>query len=220
MTIHSLPLLPIAAAEPKPDTLSGVQHRRKRLIFFSSLLLVAAFLFSESLWPSGSLLHEVCEMAGYAMIFICIAGRSWCALYIGGRKKAELIQDGPYSLSRNPLYVFSLLGGVGIGLQAGNLTAGVVCGLFVFAVFSAVIQREESFLESRFPAEFAGYAAMVPRWGPRFSAWASREELVVRPHFALVTFRDALAFALAIPLLEVIEWAQDAGWLPVLLHLP
>jgi protein-S-isoprenylcysteine O-methyltransferase Ste14 len=218
MSIQVLPLT--IAAEPAPDVLSGVQRRRKRFIFFSGLLVLAALLLSESVWPSDSLLHQACEMAGYALILLCIAGRSWCALYIGGRKKAELVQDGPYSISRNPLYVFSLLGGVGIGLQAGNITAGLAGGLFVFAIFSAVIQREEAYLAARFPVEFAAYAARVPRWGPRLSRWRSSEELVVRPRFVLLTFRDALAFLLAIPLLEVVEWAQDGGWLPVLLHLP
>ncbi|MEK9971088.1 MAG: isoprenylcysteine carboxylmethyltransferase family protein [Ferrovibrio sp.] len=218
MSIHALPLA--APAEPAPDALSTVQRIRKRFIVLSGLLLMVALLFSESIWPSGHLVHEVCEMIGYALIILCIAGRSWCALYIGGRKKAELVQDGPYSVSRNPLYLFSLLGSVGIGLQAGNVTAGLVCGLFVFAIFNAVIHREEIFLISRFPAEFSVYAALVPRWGPRLSQWKSAEELLVRPRFVLLTFRDALGFLAAIPLLEVVEWAQDTGWLPVLLHLP
>lgn len=218
MSIHVLPRP--AGAENAPDSLSGLQQRRKRIVFASGLLLLVALLFSESFWLSGSLPHEICEMLGDALILLCIVGRSWCALYIGGRKKMQLVEDGPYSVSRNPLYLFSVLGGIGIGLQAGNVTAGLVCGLFVFAIFNAVIQHEEIFLLSRFPAEFAAYAARVPRWGPRLSRWRSSEELLVQPRFVLITFRDALGFLAAIPLLELIEWAQDGGWLPVLLHLP
>lgn len=220
MFMSALSLPQPAGAAIAPDSLSSLQRRRKRTVMISGLLLLVALLFSESLWPSGSILHESSEMLGYALIFLCIAGRSWCSLYIGGRKKAQLVEEGPYSVSRNPLYLFSMFGGIGIGLQAGNLTAGLVCGLFVFAIFNAVIQREEIFLISRFPTAFAAYAARVPRWGPRLSRWRSSEELLVRPRFVLVTFRDALGFLAAIPLLEAVEWAQAAGWLPVLLHLP
>ncbi len=209
-----------AGAESVTDSLSGLQRSRKRLVLFIGLLLLVALLFSDSLWASGSNLHEGIEQLGYALIFLCIAGRSWCSLYIGGRKKAELMVEGPYSVSRNPLYLFSVLGGIGIGLQAGSIVTGLTCGSFLFAIFSTVIQREESFLMSRFPTAFAAYAARVPRWGPRLSQWQASEELLVRPRFMLITFRDALAFLAAIPLLETVEWAQTAGWLPVLFRLP
>lgn len=220
MSLHVLSLTQPTAPAAASDSLAGLQQRRKRVVLISGVLLLVALLFSDSLWPSGSFVHESSEMLGYALIFLCIAGRSWCSLYIGGRKKTQLVEDGPYSVSRNPLYLFSVLGGIGIGLQAGSFSAGLVCGLFVFVIFNTVIQREENFLISRFPEVFTAYAARVPRWGPRFSCWRSREELLVRPRFVLVTFRDALGFLAAIPVLELVEWAQVSGWLPVLLHLP
>lgn len=219
MSTHILHLAS-ADSESAPDSLSGLQQRRKRVVLLSGLLLLVTLLFSDSSWPSDSILHEGLEMLGYALIFLCIAGRSWCSLYIGGRKKTQLVQDGPYSVSRNPLYLFSVLGGIGIGLQVGSLATGLICGLFVFIIFNAVIRREEAFLISHFPAAFAEYAARTPRWGLRLSSWKSTDELLVRPRFVLLTFRDALGFLVAIPLLEMVDWAQQAGWLPVLLHLP
>jgi protein-S-isoprenylcysteine O-methyltransferase Ste14 len=217
-----------AAPQPVEDRLSLVQRRRKQFAFGSGLLLLLVLLFTESMWPSDTLPHESLELLGYGLILLCIAGRTWCSLYIGGRKKKLLVDQGPYSLSRNPLYLFSVLGGIGVGLQAGNVVTGVVLGLFVFALFSVVIAQEEGFLKSKFegflkskfPEDFAAYAAKVPRWGPRFSRWHSDAELTVQPRMVLITFRDALSFLIAIPLLEGIEILQNAGWLPVLLHLP
>lgn len=214
----------MAAAYPArnnvEDRLSGVQRRRKRFAWGSGLLLLFLLLFTHSLSPSGAFLHETIEWTGYGLILLCIAGRTWCALYIGGRKKQILVCEGPYSMSRNPLYLFSVLGGAGIGFQSGSLLIGLALGLFVFALFSVVILHEEDYLRRRFATEFAAFAAVVPRWGPRFSTWRDPAEVVVHPRLVLVTFRDALVFLLAIPLLELIEIAQDSGWLPVLLQLP
>lgn len=209
-----------ASEQPLVDNLSRVQRRRKQFAFGAGLLLLLAMLFTESFWVSETLMHEGLEIIGFGLILLCMIGRTWCSLYIGGRKKKLLVDQGPYSLSRNPLYLFSVLGGVGVGLQAGNLTAGLIFGLFVFALFSVVILQEENFLKAKFPTEFSAYAAQVPRWGPRFSNWHTEAELVVQPRLVLLTFRDALVFLMAIPLLEGIEMLQEAGWLPVLLHLP
>ncbi|MFN4163839.1 MAG: methyltransferase family protein [Ferrovibrio sp.] len=220
----SQPQAVMASAVPdnagQHDNLSRVQRRRKQFAVGSGVLLLFVLLFTQSVWLPDTMVHEGFEWAGYALILACILGRTWCSLYIGGRKKQILVQQGPYSMSRNPLYLFSVLGGAGVGFQAGSLITGLVLGLFVFALFSVVIAQEEAFLRDRFPAEFNAYAAAVPRWGPRFSAWRDAPEVMIHPRLVLVTFRDALWFLLAIPLLEGIELLQEAGWLPVLLHLP
>lgn len=210
----------LSAPQPAEDRLSAVQRRRKQFAFGSGLLLLLVLLFTESMWPSETMPHEGLEIIGYGLILLCIAGRTWCSLYIGGRKKKLLVDQGPYALSRNPLYFFSVLGSIGVGLQAGNIVTGAVLGLFVFALFSVVIAQEEGFLKAKFPEAFAAYAATVPRWGPRFSNWHSETELTVQPRMVLITFRDALSFLVAIPLLEGVEMLQAAGWLPVLLRLP
>lgn len=221
MPQSAMPLAMLSAVPDTPrDNLSAVQRRRKFFVFGSGLLLLVVLLFTSSIWTTGGIFHEALEWIGYALILACIAGRTWCSLYIGGRKKQILVRQGPYSVSRNPLYLFSVIGGVGVGLQAGNLTTGFALGLFVFALFFLVILREEAFLKQKFPAEFAAYAALVPRWGPRFAAWQDGAEITSQPRLVLVTFRDALWFLLAIPLMEGIELMQDWSWLPVFIKLP
>jgi protein-S-isoprenylcysteine O-methyltransferase Ste14 len=80
-------------------------------------LLIAAIFLSTSAWENahpfiGSLLF----FFGVILLAIASFGRIWCSLYIGGFKTNSLISGGPYSLCRNPLYFFSFLGGIGIGL--------------------------------------------------------------------------------------------------------
>lgn len=165
-------------------------------------------------------MHEGLEAVGLALIGICIVGRGWCSLYIGGRKKAEIVDRGPYSISRNPLYVFSFIGAFGMGAQTGSITMALLFTVTAFAVFYATIQREEEWLASMFGATYAAYRARTPRFGPNFRKWQDQETLEVRPTFFLTTLRDGLAFLLVIPLFEALEHAQDVGWVRAMFTLP
>src|SRR3546814_15580461 len=95
-------------------------------------------------------------------------------MYWGGHKGAELIDQGPYSISRNPLYLFSMMAVAGIGAQSGSLLLGPILALFVYAVFNNVIDEEERLLRKVFGRDYADYCARVPRFGPRLSAWKSQ----------------------------------------------
>ncbi|MGU9537294.1 methyltransferase family protein, partial [Proteus mirabilis] len=85
------------------------------------------------------------EHLGMVAIMVCVLGRAWCALYIGGRKKQEIVTSGPYSLCRNPLYVFSVIGAFGVGAQTGSLSVGLAFALACWGVFLIVARREESY---------------------------------------------------------------------------
>ena len=80
------------------------------------VIFAALMLFSQSYWQPDTPVHEALELAGVALIGVAILGRTWSSLYIGGRKNSVLVQYGPYSLMRNPLYTFSFIGALGIGL--------------------------------------------------------------------------------------------------------
>jgi protein-S-isoprenylcysteine O-methyltransferase Ste14 len=209
------------APAPVPSNLSSLQKRRR--FYLASIVFLAAFtsLFCGAIWDGADHgIHEAIEFTGLGLVVVCILGRTWCTLYIGGRKKEELVCMGPYSLFRNPLYVFSISGVVGIGLTTGSLLAGLVLGLLIFLVFDWIVRHEEVYLANAFGAPFAEYCRKTPRWLPRFSAWQDAESVEARPRLMAVTFREALLLLIALPLLEGIEWLQASGFLPVLLRLP
>jgi protein-S-isoprenylcysteine O-methyltransferase Ste14 len=200
-------------------SLSDTQRSRKRWIIALGLLLLAASLFTQSFWGEGDM-HESIEALGLILTGLCVAGRAWCSLYISGQKKQELVALGPYSICRNPLYLFSVAGAVSVGFAVGSVAVGGLLGLICFLVFDRVIRREEIWLGAKLGDAYARYLATVPRWLPRPRLWRDAAELVVRPRLVLITVRDASLFFAALPLFEAIEWLQIQGWLPVLLRLP
>jgi protein-S-isoprenylcysteine O-methyltransferase Ste14 len=197
-----------------------VQAIRKVVFFVAAALGIFVVAVTSSIAPSGSTTHELVEWIGVVFIVICILGRTWSSLYIGGRKIEELVQTGPYSVMRNPLYFFSCIGAVGVGMQVGTVTLGLLTGLLAYVVFYVVVQREEELLTERYGAVFEAYKARVPRFFPNPWLWQDEPTLTIRPPRVLTTFGDALVFLLAVPIAEVFEYFQDTGAIPVLLRLP
>ena len=82
------------------------------------------------------------------------------------RKNEALAMSGPYAYTRNPLYLGSLLMGIGFAVAARSWCVGVALAVMFFAIYLPVIRGEEKFLREKFP-EFDEYARRVPRMLPR-----------------------------------------------------
>ena len=202
-----------------PHNLRRVQLIRKAALFGCILGVCVLAALNHTLGGEGAA-QEALESLGLAMIGICVVGRAWCSLYIGGRKKAEIVERGPYSITRNPLYVFSFIGAFGMGAQTGSVTIALLFVLIAVLVFYATVRREEDWLAAMFGAPYAAYQARTPRFWPDFGKWRDQETLEVRPIFFLLTLRDGLVMFLAIPVFEALEHVQEVGWVHALLTLP
>lgn len=76
---------------------------------------------------------------------------------------ALLIENGPYSIVRNPMYLGILLITAGVALILLNLwSAGVFVLLFLLR-YILVIRKEEKKLAVRFAQQYDNYRAKVPR---------------------------------------------------------
>ena len=208
-------------AEAVGRTRSGPSQVMRKLVLLASVVLAVVFLIvATSQWEDGSTIHEGIEWAGVTLIVICILGRTWSTLFIGGRKNNALTTDGPYSVSRNPLYLFSIIGAAGVGAQFGSFTVALVCGLFAWMVFLWTVWREEASLLRSFGDDYRKYVARVPRFLPNPALWHSPPTLTVNPRLIVTTFFDAAIFLVAIPIAELFEWLHEIGALPTLLVVP
>ncbi|RWM10324.1 isoprenylcysteine carboxylmethyltransferase family protein [Mesorhizobium sp.] len=208
------------ANDDPPAGLGGYQQMRRLVLAVLIVVLFAALLFGQSTFPPDTLMHESIEMFGVLLIFLGVVGRLWATLYIGGRKSSEVVTGGPYSITRNPLYVFSTVAAAGVGAQIGSFSGIVLFALLCAGAFHIVILREEKFLRQALGAPYEAYLARVPRFFPKLLLYQEGDTGSFKPRLLLNTLLDGLVFLVALPAFELIDSAQQSGMLPVLFRLP
>ena len=189
----------------------------------ASRLFVAAFFVLALLTESrhaGSILSGLLALAGFVLVGIATVGRLWCSLYISGYKDARLVTVGPYSLCRNPLYLFSLLGFTGLGLLTETLTLGLLMALVFLAAYHLAIRREEDYLRARYGAAFEGYRATVPRFLPKLSGLREPDTYVAHPRLYRRTLADVVWFVWAAGGVTLIDALHEQRLLTALITLP
>lgn len=197
--------------------LGKYQRRRRILIGLVIALLIIVLLFVRS--SSSGRIHEYVESMGLSLIVLAIVGRMWCTIYIGGRKSSEIVRSGPYSVTRNPLYVFSTVGAIGIGAQTGSVIVALGFGVLCYIAFSIVINTEEKFLNQHFGDLYYAYCKDVPRFFPKFSIYIDDFMVTVKPDRLYRTLQDGLVFFFAYPFFEFVEYLQNIDVLPTIWHL-
>ena len=202
------------------QALGRFQSLRKGVLAACIVCLFGASLFVGSALEPDTGHHDAIVLLGQTMIFAGILGRLWSTLYIGGRKKMLLVVDGPYSVSRNPLYFFSTVAAAGVGALTGSISIMIGFGAFCLAAFWVVTLREEQFLKSLIGDAYEVYLGQVPRFWPQPSSYRGVENLSVQPRLLKKTLFDSLGFLVPVPLFKIVEYAQTAGILPILLRLP
>jgi len=103
--------------------------------------------------------------AGIALdLAAMLAFRRHRTTVLPNRGATRLITDGPFRLSRNPIYVGNTLLVAGLGLVFG--IAWLIPAAFVgaYATGRLAIAREERHLALRFGRDWEAYAARTPRW--------------------------------------------------------
>lgn len=202
--------------QPPPRLLKA---RRRNTILFV-LILLPLLLFSRPLIHPNGTFHEIIDSVGGLLIAICMLGRSYSTLFVGGKKNVSVITYGVYSIVRNPLYVFSFLGVIGIGLQSGRVTILTLLLLVFVYYYRKVVAGEEAFLRHKFGADFDNYCAQVPRWIPNFKNWHTPDEVLAQPVMVLRTMTDALMFCIPLFLFELVQMLQYQGVLHAFVTLP
>ncbi|MBN1843543.1 MAG: isoprenylcysteine carboxylmethyltransferase family protein [Deltaproteobacteria bacterium] len=197
-----------------------IEKLRIRLTQLFVIILMVTIAVSSSAWEiKAPLFSTILFLVGAILVGIASLGRLWCSLYIAGYKTDNLVTEGPYSMSRNPLYFFSLLGALGVGFASETLLAPVII-LSAFTIYyPLVIKSEEAELQRLHPEKFYTYFENVPKFFPSLSKLKEPEKYIVKPVIFKKHMFEALWFIWIVGLLEIIEELHELDVLPTMFKI-
>jgi protein-S-isoprenylcysteine O-methyltransferase Ste14 len=121
---------------------------------------------------SGAASARTLRLVGWAEIAIALALMAWSfstfrrlqTPVLPGRPARLLVQEGPYSLTRNPIYLGLALIYVGIVFVTNALWPLVFLPEALALTFLFAIRLEEQYLAQEFGDAFREYRSRVRRW--------------------------------------------------------
>ena len=136
------------------------------------LAAIAAMVALHYLFPGKQILDAPWRWLGAAVIVAGLGLGVWAAVLFRRRRttikpgdvSSALVTDGPFRISRNPIYVGMTSILIGTAIALGSLTPWLVVPVFVALVGYNVIPVEETMLAEAFGQSFADYRAKVRRW--------------------------------------------------------
>jgi protein-S-isoprenylcysteine O-methyltransferase Ste14 len=209
-----------AGSNPTSQVLQFRMISRLMLTRLLILATVPLFLFTHHLHPEGHLVDTALGAGALILLLVAAGGRIWAALYIAGRKDQELVTQGPYSLVRNPLYLFSFLGFLGVGMAFGSMALAAFMAVIFALGHWPEVRREETRLAALFGEPYEAYRRRVPAFLPRLRIPTTPRSLPVNTRRFSRSLREAALIPLVFVVAEVLEWAKLAELLPVVALLP
>ncbi len=166
--------------------------------------------------PAGMLLQAV----GFALVVAAVLGRLWASAFIAGRKDEQLVREGPYAACRHPLYLYSVVAALGLGLSSRSLLLAALLPVAVAVIVLRAARQEERLMEQRHGAAWRDYRGAVPAFWPRRGRPPLPAATVMSPAIYRKAFLDAASF-LGLWLLVVLADAlRESGAWPALFRLP
>lgn len=207
-------------AQKDDKMLFGIARSRIAISRVFGFIIILLLLFTGHSFKQGALADIFFELSGLFLLTICSFGRLWALMYISGYKSDSIITDGPYSIVRHPLYFFSSIGALGIGLASENVLVLVLIVIFYLLYYPFTILAEEKKLTQKFGPVYVDYMKRTPRFFPKLSLYREPEMYYVKTASFVWNFADGMWFIWIFLLMHLIEILQNAGVLPVVFTVP
>jgi protein-S-isoprenylcysteine O-methyltransferase Ste14 len=146
-----------------PALVNWSRIARRIRVPLSFLFAIAYLWFARPTWDS--------LFAGSLLLFPGLLLRGLASGHV--QKDRQLTTSGPYSYTRNPLYLGSLIMAGGFVVAAQNPWILVMLFILFAVIYVPVIAGEERYLRQTFP-EYEDYARHVPRLTTRFTPYGNQ----------------------------------------------
>jgi len=139
------------------------------LIYLAGLIVgyVVGIAFPVTMLPfvPSLILGVIVLLAGLTIALLAITTfRRHRTTTLPIRPATELVQDGPFRFTRNPMYVSFGILYIGIALLLDSLWGLFLLIPVILVINFYVIAKEESYLTRKFGDEYRNYMTKVRRW--------------------------------------------------------
>lgn len=199
-----------------PDRLASLGRRifHRRMHVGLAVVALMAFCIRPRLLHHG--IKDPTVLCSLALIFAGLFGRGLAAGFAGRHTRRATIEApilvtcGPYAFVRNPIYLASIVLGLGMVGLLGDPWMLVPCVAVFMFLYISIVPAEEEMLKERFGQEYARYRANVPRFVPRLLPWPERRPGRFDWKAPLIELRLGLLLATIFALLHGAAWLRAA----------
>ncbi len=200
-----------------PKSYAAARINLSRLATF---LLLCALCVTRSRWSGDSALTgELLALTGWLLVGVGVLGRVWSGSYICGRKNNQLMMVGPYSLCRNPLYLFSFIGGLGAMLITQTLLFPLIFVILYLAYYQPVMRSEEQTLQHIHGADFEKFRNDVPLFWPRSLSFKESDQYPISARHFRRFLLEVFWFIAFAALLQLMHYLHGVDILPGWYHV-
>jgi protein-S-isoprenylcysteine O-methyltransferase Ste14 len=150
----------------------GLKFVQRFRVFAGFIFSVVFLVFARPTWLT--------LIVGVSIALIGLGLRAWACGHI--QKVRELDTSGPYSYTRNPLYLGTSIIALGFGIASGVWWLALLAFVFYVSIYFPVMNVEAEELASWLGETYRDSAAGVPLFFPRLTPWKNPLQKSVR-HF-------------------------------------
>lgn len=189
---------------------------------FPLVFLGLAAAIKPIAFPGAHVYDHLMDALG---IGIAVGGQALRAAVIGfayikrgGKDKKvyadNLVIEGFFAHSRNPLYVGNLMVLIGLIVVHGGPLFIVIGSVFYLFAYRCIVAAEENFLRNKFGADYDAYCARVNRFLPSFAGLGKTLEGMEYDwkRVARKEYGSTFTWVSAVLLLLIYERVSWAGW--------
>lgn len=157
------------------------------------------------------------QLFGLFTILFGLGLRAWAAGCAGAHTRSKIIEapslitNGPFAHVRNPIYLGTLIIGLGMSILIVDPWAYLFSAVAFAILYLTIIPAEEKFLRGLFGAEYQRYCKSVPRLFPRFSAWKQRSRGIFHWSSTWGELRIASIIAVIYVVLTLVQRLKVSG---------